>query len=339
MRKKAAFAALALACQVFGLVSPEVQSAPSSAPNQTFVGSPISSVGFRWNQRENDTYAAELNEMAYELIMAGSYTEAEGRLRQAILFEPEFACAHCNLGYVLNRTGRANEALPHLQIAFRLAPNEPAIIQSLAAAYQLKGNFQSAIDLYKQYLNQFPSASDHAFIVDIIDHLKTEAAANAGGNPNNNFNWNKRHVRIFVQPADNVAGFRPEFNFILQNAFFTWSQAGVLSFEFVSNAEKADIECVWTDNAKTLSSNSEGGETVVKKNHGAPSHAYIKLLTQRQGNTLTERDVRGLCLHEIGHSLGLMKHSASPDDIMFCTLAASSKPSSQDFQNLRKLYP
>ncbi len=320
------------------MMPPAVLPAPYGESNPLFVGSPISSLGFRSNQKENDTYAVELNELAYELITAGNFTEAEGRLRQAILFEPEFACAHCNLGFVLNRTGRAAEALPHLQLAFKLAPNEPAILQSLAAAYQLRGDFKTAIELYSEYLSEFPNATDRSFISDIIAHLKAESALSAVGTTSD-FNWNKRRVRVFVQSANQIEGFRPEFNVILQNAFFTWSQAGVISFEFVSNRKSADIECMWIDNAKTLASTSEGGETVVNKSHGSVTHAQIKLLTKRQGNSLTNRDVRALCLHEIGHALGLMKHSASPDDVMFCTLAANCEPSSHDLQNLRRLYP
>lgn len=337
---KAAFVALFLASQFSLAVSPAVQADTSSYAPQNFAGTPINSQGFKWNQRENASYAAELNDVAYHLILQGSYQEAEGRLRQAILFEPEFPSAHCNLGFVLNKTGRASEGLPHLQYAYRLAPNEPAILQSLAAAYQLRGNFKSAIDAYNQYLYQFPSAPDTALIADIVTHLRMESAQTSITTSTGDFNWKKNHVKVFVQPAQGVQGYNPHFDEILRSSFVKWSEAGVLSFEYVPSVADSDIECIWTDDIKKLSSVGEGGEAVIKKDHGTVQHARITLLTKRVGAQpdLSERDVRALCLHEIGHALGLMKHSANPDSVMFCTLASTADPSLSDLQNLRTLY-
>ncbi len=340
---RASLLAIVLSCSIVMAVSPAVlsssmQTAPAVRPQH--YGSPFTSQTSDGTQRDYDAYASQLNDAAYQLIKQGNYTEAEGRLRQAIAFEPNFVNAHCNLGFVLNKTGRASEALPHLQFAYRLAPNEPAILESLAAAYQLRGNLKSAIDAYNQYLYQFPTAPDAQFIHDMVTHLRMEVAQNSIAGAPNDFNWKKRHINVYIAPADGVAGFQPEFNDILKSCFASWAEAGVISFALVPTAEESDIECAWTDDVSKLSSVGEEGETTFKKSNGAISHAKITLLTIRKGlqPALSDRDVRALCLHEIGHSLGLVKHNSNPDSVMFCTLASSKDPSLSDLQNLRALY-
>lgn len=382
---KSVVLALLMSCQLIITIT-ITQGVLASPENSHWHSSLSSHAGVPVSRRapesldDNTKYAHSLNDTAYQLLLQGSFQEAEGRVRQALSFDPNFVSAHCNLGYILNKTGRAREALPHLLFAYKLDPNEPAVLQSLGASYQLQGNFETAISVYNEYLARFPSATDAAFISDLITHLKMESAksaiaktttavgngkiahvaasaqqANAAGlatspesngqaaGQNNldstqNYSWKKRHVKVYVQPATDVTGYRPSFDVILRDSFRNWSQAGVISFEFVPRKEDADIECIWTDDVKKLASESEGGETVLREAGGTVSHARLTLLTTRRGEpTMTDRDVQALCLHEIGHALGLMKHSGNPDDVMFCTLA-TSHPSTRDLQNLQTLY-
>lgn len=351
---KAAVAALALACQLLLIGSTEEANAFTGNFNATTAGAPISSAALNSAGSEHHQYAIELNDIAYQLILEGSYREAEGRLRQALLFEPEYICAHNNLGYVLSRTGRAKEALPHLQYAYTRAQNQPAIMQTLAATYQIYGDFKSAVDLYELYLHRFPTAPDAASISALVKHLKRESALFIAQNkPESkvpvpgeanlpavkNFNWSSRQIKVYAQSGKGMHGFRPGFDRILQDSFATWTKTGVVSFVFVDSPAKADIECVWTDDASKLSSAGEGGETLISKHGERTTHAKILLLTNRDGSAkLSDRDVRILCLHEIGHALGMMKHSANPGDVMFCTLASADNPSPQDFQALKNLY-
>ena len=354
---KAAVAALALAWQ-FLLLGNSTASAATAERNFA-AATPLNSAAissFKTQTSEFQHYAAGLNDLAYDLIQQGSYLEAEGRLRQALLFEPAYICAHNNLGYVLSRTGRAAEALTHLQYAYSQAPDQPGIMQTLAATYQIRGDFKSAVDLYELYLHKFPLAADASSIHDLIKQLKTESAVFLAGNKNTskekiaaiaanlpptkqkNFNWTSRQIKVYARSGKDMRGFRPEFDRILQDSFANWTSTGVISFLFVSSPDKADIECVWTDDVNKLSSASEGGETLIRKNGEKTTHAKIVLLTNRGSTRISDRDMRALCLHEIGHALGLMVHSANPDDVMFCTLAAADKLSQHDFENLKVLY-
>lgn len=280
-----------------------------------------------------------LSNEACTLLNAARYEEAEAKLRTAISLEPNLACAHCNLGLLLNKTGRAQEAIPHLELACAQAPDAAAPVVTLAASYQLCGNLSKAIALYNEYVQRFPQAADKAVILDIISHLQKESSNSEKAE--GNYHWNKRQLKVFVHDTTGVAGYRPEFSALLQESFLSWSESGALSFEFVSDPQQADIECLWTDNVSKLSSIGEGGEAILRHRGPVVTHATVTLLTSRPVNQqakLSNGEVKALCLHEIGHALGMMNHSTRPDDVMFCTLTTAAVPSAHDFSNLQALY-
>ena len=343
---RAAFSSLALACLLFLSQGTGASAASMTNSPMNYAGAPLSA-RIQKDDNESLNYATTLNEMAYQLILNGSYKEAEGRLRQSLSFDPELICAQCNLGYILNKTGRPSEALPHLLYAYKLAPNEPAVLQSLAASYQLCGNYLTAINLYEQYCRLFPHASDSSYIAGIAQHLEAELAQIDSSNnhiahstPSEYLSWKKKNIKVYVQSGRGLKGFQPCYDEILLESFQKWSQAGVLSFEFVSSPSAADIECEWTDDLGKLSSRGEGGEALLQRRGDTLCHARVTLLTTGEGlhSRLTQSDVRTLCLHEVGHALGIMKHSAHPDDVMFSTLAFAANPSARDIGNLKSHY-
>ena len=283
-----------------------------------------------------------LSNEACELLYAAQYEQAEAKLRAAISMEPGLASAHCNLGLLLNKTGRPQEAIKHLEYAHAQAPNEAAPLVTLAASHQLSGNLSQAISLYNEYMERFSSAPDRAVIADIVKHLQAETArvARNAGAPAG-FHWSKNELKVYVHTASGVTGFRDGFNDILRESFASWSESGPLKFEFVSELSQADVECIWTDDSTKLSSLGEGGEAVLRHRGSVVTHARITLLTNRPNANhakLSEREVKTLCLHEIGHALGMMEHSVRPDDVMYCTLTSAAVPSPHDFSLLSDLY-
>ncbi len=319
-------------------------SALHTSPLQGYLSSCPAYAPFYGGQihQMNLQYAISFSQSAYRSICGGDFLEAESMLRQSLANNPELIPAHCNLGYILNRTGRAKQALPHLLYAYQHAANEPCVVLTLAASYQLLGQLAAAIQLYNRYLIQFPNAADYAYISDLTRHLVGEANAirSAKMNLAHDYNWKTQHVRVYVRPADGVRGFDASFNDVLKDSFKSWSDAGVITFSFVSELSEADIECVWVDDASRLSSPGEGGETIIDHVGKTVKHARITLLTQRRGTNslLTRSEVRALCLHEVGHALGLMEHSLDPSDAMYCTVANAANPSRSDVQHLKLLY-
>lgn len=302
--------------------------------------------------------ARQLSGEACQYIRLLRYAEAEELLREALKVAPGLANAHSNLGFLFNKTGRPKQAVPHLEYAVRCAPDQPAPLVTLAGAYQLLGQFDEAITTYQMYLSRFPGTPDREFIRDIVSRLQAEHHRTANiksGNRQNsddylsfsNHNgilvWPKSTLKVYIAPAVGVRGYRPELHHLLKEAFMTWQSAGTVKFEFVDSSHGCDIDCSWVDNPYRLSSPGEGGEAIMSYDRHYLRHCRIVLLTKRTADDsiIGDNEMMALCLHEIGHSLGLAEHSPNPDDVMFCTiLSTNSKPtlSSRDLLTLQHLY-
>lgn len=326
-------AAFAAACLVFLLFLPALAERSEVEYSAAIEFSPTDPELGRTESSQLATYASSY---AYNRICQGDLVGAESLLRQALSIDPNLFAARCNLGYILNRTGRAKEALPHLLYAFYSFPNEPSVVRLLAGCYQLNGNLPAAIQLCRVYLSRFPYAQDRQYMESVTRHLLNASAINSI----QDYNWTKKSVRVFIQPGTGVRGYKPEFVQVLKDSFKSWSEAGVLSFQYVSRPQDADIECVWTDDANQLGSLAEGGEALLKHQGDKVNHARILLLTYRNNivSTLDQNEMRALCLHEIGHALGMMRHSRNPADVMYFTVAANASPSIRDIQQLKRLY-
>ena len=332
---KTPLAALAAACLVF-----QTSTAVFAEHIHSDYSSP-SEISYEPTNRQivdssTSRYASYLSDSGYKLICQGNLVAAENLLKQAVALDPNHFAAQCNLGYVLNKTGRAKDALPHLLYAFYSFPEEPAVVPLLAGTYQLLGNLPAAIQLCRLYISRFPGAPNRDYMAAITRHLIAESTEQA----TKNYNWTKKNVRVFIHPGSGLQGYREEFEQVLKESFSSWSQAGVLTFEFVRKPDRADIECVWTDDVKQLGSLAEGGEAVLNHQGNAVSHARIMLLTNRNSAVaaMSLQEMRALCLHEIGHSLGMMRHSRNPSDVMYFTVAATATPSSSDIMQLQRLY-
>ena len=61
------------------------------------------------------------------------FTEAIEQYEKALAIEPEHPAIHRNLGILLSRLGRTEEAIPHLRKVLQLVPNEPSAREILEA--------------------------------------------------------------------------------------------------------------------------------------------------------------------------------------------------------------
>jgi Flp pilus assembly protein TadD len=61
-------------------------------------------------------------------------------LGSIVVAKPAYAEARYLLGKILLARGSASEALPHLEVAARLSPDDPIVHYQLGLAYQRLGN-------------------------------------------------------------------------------------------------------------------------------------------------------------------------------------------------------
>lgn len=130
-------------------------------------------------------------------------------------------------------------------------------------------------------------------------------------------------LKVCIVPASNVQGYNPAFNQVLIKCFQDWgnSSGGKVSFKGSDDQKSADILCTWTSDTSKFMNTAEAGETTVYGSKNGIQHVTIQILTvphpMSPGVPLSENRLRWICLHEIGHALGLGGHTRNPQDIMF----------------------
>jgi tetratricopeptide (TPR) repeat protein len=72
--------------------------------------------------------------------------------------QPAYAEAHANLGVVLVRLGRYEEAISAYAAAYKLAPHLTPILLNLGIAYYRAGQFDKAAEVFPQFLQRAPDS-------------------------------------------------------------------------------------------------------------------------------------------------------------------------------------
>src|SRR5580658_7471285 len=76
---------------------------------------------------------------AYQLQQSGDYAAAADAYREFLKVRPSEVGAHSNLGVVLTKLGRYDEAIHEYETAEKLLPSDPRITMNLALAYEKSG--------------------------------------------------------------------------------------------------------------------------------------------------------------------------------------------------------
>lgn len=100
--------------------------------------------------------AIALYKAASEAIKAGDYEKAETLLRQALELEPEFIDALDNLGIVLRRLGKTDEAIEVLKKSIALNPYNAIPYSSLCIAYMDLLDYQNALKTCQDEIEKIP---------------------------------------------------------------------------------------------------------------------------------------------------------------------------------------
>lgn len=141
------------------------------------------------------------------------------------------------------------------------------------------------------------------------------------------FNWpqSRLPIPVCIVSGKGVPGYRPQLETIVKQAFDDWmiASGGKIQFVFVDKTDGGQgITCQWTNDRSKMTSTIEDGETIVVPDAQGITSAKIMLLTvpPKAMPTLTDNYARRVALHEIGHALGIAKHSSNAGDIMFGTI-------------------
>ncbi len=164
---------------------------------------------------------------------------------------------------------------------------------------------------------------------------------------------NRVPLRVYVENGGGISGYRPQFRQFMIDAFAAWVKAseGRLSFSVVNYPQQANIVCHWVDDqAKASMNGNEQGITrsqyFYHKNEPnvcmvQSADIFILTIYPRNQEELTDMAIKAVCLHELGHALGISGHSPFNGDMMYATLSPYDIPqhlTERDAATIKRLY-
>ncbi|MCW5315414.1 tetratricopeptide repeat protein [Nostoc sp. KVJ3] len=106
---------------------------------------------------EQQVHCADLNlQLALARQEVGDFKIAELYYRQAIALQADLVQAHNNLGEVLQKQGRLNDALKSFQELIKIKPDYPYVHHNLGCLLEEQGKVEEAIEAYKKALSIKP---------------------------------------------------------------------------------------------------------------------------------------------------------------------------------------
>jgi predicted Zn-dependent protease len=124
-------------------------------------------------------------------------------------------------------------------------------------------------------------------------------------------------LRVYIEPSGG-AGFRPSCPNLVEQALSQWTAVSGyrLTFTRSNDAANADIVVSWMPCATaTECGNTSTRYVPDRAGNRLITSALVQISTWEQG-PISDGELKKICLHELGHALGL-KHSSNPLDIMF----------------------
>lgn len=302
-----------------------VSLAPNSAKAHHSLGLALAKLGDNTGAIESFRKAISLNpalDSAW-LTLGGLY-QSMGKLDDALATYDEFITRFRSNAQLADSCKKVSQLMEGLQKEQKSLKSTREATAALAAGYPLKNSVLNtpADSLHDDYL---PEATRNGIV-----------------------RWSKMPIKVYMRDAHGVPGYKQAWGAILQQSFRDWEKAskGLVRFEFLDEPTPDCLETLFIavpGKDAGLVNDAEAGEAMMYTLNGDLHHGTIKILTQSFSSVLplTDNRIRFICLHEIGHALGLSGHTDSPDDIMFLSTSFKDEWTDltpRDARTIQRLY-
>ena len=301
---------------------------------------------------------------ALDAIKGGHLEEARKLLSHAASHDPSriSASVHSNLAFVLRSQNKSEEALVEAKKSLQYDPNDKDTIYTIGICYQDIADFDQAISWLQQYLRLETDSKKRKEIEELISNLTADKIkANSSSSKAADYfdgavegptiaKWelSRFPLKIFIASGNGVKGFRSRYPSFITAALDTWSHASgnKLSYVLVKDKSKADLTVDWISEPIMI---EDFGKKRVKQGvaHTSSSGGVIDdvdvevdmMNGYSREQMLEEGECASVCMHEIGHALGL-HHSTNFYDMMY--FGSSSKQTGEltnrDKRTIARLY-
>ena len=146
---------------------------------------------------------------------------------------------------------------------------------------------------------------------------------------------NPAHLDTYIQPGYGRSD-------LMKKAFAEWSRLtkNKVVFYYVDSPKKAQIEVQFGEKILRTQNKGTAGLTKTKMLGDEMYHATILIPLQTSaGIEMSKEMVYVVMLHEIGHALGILKHSTNPQNIMYPAASSDNKKITKyDLAELYRIY-
>ena len=148
-------------------------------------------------------------------------------------------------------------------------------------------------------------------------------------------------IRVYIAPTpigvEGVETYLESFRYAMRE----WEAAadGRIQFQEVVSIDNADIRVRWQRSGLTRIIDTALGRTELARLSETDFEVDVALSLRESGSTvlLSQEKMRTVCLHELGHAIGLWGHSPDSADVLFFA-ATAQRPTDQDKATLHRVY-